>query len=149
MLRIGQMVKPIDILMVEDNLGDVRLTKESLNHAKVRNRLSVVGDGIEAIRYLRKEGPYSEVARPDLILLDLNLPKKSGHEILKEIKQDSSLKRIPVVVMTSSPAEEDIIKSYDLHANCYVTKPVDFVQFNKIVKSVEDFWMSVVKLPID
>jgi CheY-like chemotaxis protein len=143
------MVKPIDILMVEDNLGDVRLTKESLNHAKVRNRLSVVGDGIEAIRYLRKEGPYSEVARPDLILLDLNLPKKSGHEILKEIKQDSSLKRIPVVVMTSSPAEEDIIKSYDLHANCYVTKPVDFVQFNKIVKSVEDFWMSVVKLPID
>lgn len=143
------MVKPIDILMVEDNLGDVRLTKESLNNAKVRNRLSVVGDGVEAIRYLRREGPYSEAARPDLILLDLNLPKKSGHEILKEIKQDSSLKRIPVVVMTSSPAEEDIIKSYDLHANCYVTKPVDFVQFNKIVKSVEDFWMSVVKLPID
>ena len=143
------MVKPIDILMVEDNLGDVRLTKESLNNAKVRNRLSVVGDGVEAIRYLRQEGLYSEAARPDLILLDLNLPKKSGHEILREIKQDVSLRRIPVVVMTSSPAEEDIVKSYDLHANCYVTKPVDFVQFNKIVKSVEDFWMSVVKLPLD
>jgi CheY-like chemotaxis protein len=144
-----QRIKPIEILMVEDNDGDVRLTKEALADAKVRNRVSTVSDGVEAIRYLRQEGDYSQAVRPDLILLDLNLPKKHGRDVLKEIKDDPSLRRIPVVVVTSSAAEEDIAKSYDLHANCYVTKPLDFHQFKKVVKSVEDFWMTIVKLPTD
>jgi chemotaxis family two-component system response regulator Rcp1 len=144
-----ELIKRIEILMVEDNEGDVRLTTEALSDAKVRNRLSVVPDGVEAIRYLRREGPYAQVSRLDLILLDLNLPKKSGRQVLEEIKQDPALKRIPVVIITSSAAEEDIVKSYDLHANCYVTKPLDYLQFSKVVKSVENFWMTIVKLPAD
>jgi CheY-like chemotaxis protein len=146
---LDEVIKPIEILMVEDNEGDVRLTKEALASAKVPNRLSTVEDGTEAIRYLRREGPYWRAARPDLILLDLNLTKKDGRAALNEIKQDPALKRIPVVVMTSSPAEEDIVKSYDLHANCYVTKPLDFAQFHKVVKSVENFWITIAKLPTD
>jgi CheY-like chemotaxis protein len=144
---IDQFLRPIEILMVEDNPGDVRLTKEALGDAKVRNTLAVVGDGIEALRYLRREGRYSGVSRPDLVLLDLNLPRKDGLHVLEEIKGDVNLRRIPVVVITSSAAEEDILRSYDLHANCYVTKPLDLAQFNKVVRSVESFWMTIVKLP--
>jgi len=139
--------KPIDILLVEDNPGDVRLTQEALKEAKVRNDLYVVNDGVEAMAFLRKQGVYKEVPRPDMILLDLNLPKKNGHEVLTEIKSDDDLKRIPVVMLTISKAEEDIIKSYNLYANCFITKPVDLDQFLTVVKSIEDFWLTVVKLP--
>lgn len=142
-------LKPIDILLVEDNPGDVRLTMEALKEAKVQNRLNVAWDGVEAMAYLRQEAPYTGVSRPDLILLDLNLPKKDGREVLAEIKQDSSLRRIPVVILTTSEADEDILRSYDLHANCYIAKPVDLEQFMKVVKSVEDFWLTIVKLPPD
>ncbi len=141
------MVKPIDILLVEDNPGDVRLTQEALKEAKVRNDLYVVNDGVEAMAFLRKQGVYKGVPRPDMILLDLNLPKKNGHEVLTEIKSDDDLKRIPVVMLTISKAEEDIIKSYNLYANCFITKPVDLDQFLTVVKSIEDFWLTVVKLP--
>jgi two-component system, chemotaxis family, response regulator Rcp1 len=140
-------VKEIEILMVEDGPGDVRLTIEALKDAKIRNHLNVVSDGEEALSFLRKQGPYANAPRPDLILLDLNLPKKDGREVLKEIKQEENLKRIPVVVLTISTAERDILKVYDLHANCYINKPVDFEQFTKVVKSIEDFWFTVVKLP--
>lgn len=139
--------KPIEILLVEDNPGDVRLTKEALIEGKVLNKLHVVVDGVEAMAFLLQEGNYSNAVRPDLILLDLNLPKKDGREVLVEIKSQEKLKRIPVVVLTTSSAEEDIIKSYGCHANCYITKPVDLDQFIKVVKSIEDFWMSIVKLP--
>ncbi|MGO9015014.1 MAG: response regulator [Dissulfurispiraceae bacterium] len=141
------MAKPIDILLVEDNPGDVRLTQEALKEAKVRNDLYVVNDGVEAMAFLRKQGVYKGVPRPDMILLDLNLPKKNGHEVLTEIKSDDDLKRIPVVMLTISKAEEDIIKSYNLYANCFITKPVDLDQFLTVVKSIEDFWLTVVKLP--
>jgi chemotaxis family two-component system response regulator Rcp1 len=137
----------IEILLVEDNPGDVRLTKEALKEAKVGNNLHVAEDGVEAMRFLRREGEFSGAPRPDLILLDLNLPKKDGREVLEEIKADSSLKAIPVVVLTTSHAEEDIARSYNLHANCYVTKPVDLDQFMRIVKSIEDFWLTIVRLP--
>ncbi|MEJ2345904.1 MAG: response regulator [Gammaproteobacteria bacterium] len=137
----------IDILLVEDNPGDVRLTQEALKEAKVSNRLYVVEDGVAAMEFLRKEGSYASAPRPDLILLDLNLPRKDGREVLEEIKQDPSLMRIPVVVLTTSRAEEDILRTYDLHANCYVTKPVDLDQFITIVKSIEDFWLTIVRLP--
>ncbi|MEJ2143222.1 MAG: response regulator [Gammaproteobacteria bacterium] len=137
----------IRILLVEDNPGDVRLTREALKEAKVNNQLFVVEDGVEAMAFLRNEGEYADTPRPDLILLDLNLPKKDGREVLEEIKHDSELKRIPVVVLTTSRAEEDILKSYNLHANCYVTKPVDLDQFINIVKSIEDFWLTIVRLP--
>ena len=137
----------IRILLVEDNPGDVRLTKEALKEAKVRNQLSVVEDGVAAMSFLRREGEYTDAERPDLILLDLNLPKKDGREVLEEIKQDPALKRIPIVVLTTSRAEQDILQSYDLHANCYVTKPVDLDQFINIVKSIEDFWLTIVRLP--
>ena len=137
----------IRILLVEDNPGDVRLTREALKEAKVNNQLFVVEDGVEAMAFLRNEGEYADTPRPDLILLDLNLPKKDGREVLEEIKQDLELKRIPVVVLTTSRAEEDILKSYNLHANCYVTKPVDLDQFINIVKSIEDFWLTIVRLP--
>ncbi len=137
----------IEILLVEDNPGDVRLMKEALKDAKVFNNLSVAGDGEEAMAFLRKEGIYADTPHPDLIMLDLNLPKKDGREVLAEIKADPELKRIPVVVITTSRAEEDIIKTYNLHANCYVTKPVDLDQFIKVVQSIEDFWLSIVKLP--
>jgi two-component system, chemotaxis family, response regulator Rcp1 len=139
--------KPIEILLVEDNPGDIRLTKEALCEAKVSNNLNVVYDGVEALRFLKREGEYSNAPRPDIIFLDLNLPKMDGREVLAVIKDDSTLRRIPVVVLTTSNAEQDIIKSYDLHANCYINKPVDLDQFIKIVTSIENFWLTVVKLP--
>lgn len=137
----------IEILLVEDNPGDVRLTKEALKEGKILNNLSVVPDGVEAMAFLRKESPYENAPRPELILLDLNLPKKDGREVLAEIKKDPGLKMIPVVVLTSSEAEQDIVKSYNLHANCYITKPVDLDQFIEVVQSVEHFWLAIVKLP--
>jgi CheY-like chemotaxis protein len=139
--------RPIEILLVEDNPADVRLTVEILKETKVRNNLTVAGDGNEALELLRRTGRYTHAMRPDLILLDLNLPKKNGKQVLAEIKADPVLKRIPVVILTSSKAEEDVVKSYNLYANCYVTKPVDLEQFVKVVKSVEDFWLTIVKLP--
>jgi CheY-like chemotaxis protein len=141
------LVRPANILLVEDNPGDVRLTIEALRDAKVRNNLSVVGDGVEALRFLRREGKYSDAPRPDLILLDLNLPKMDGREVLAAIKADEALRTIPVVVLTTSRAEQDIAKSYALHANCYVTKPVDLDQFLHVVRSIEDFWLSIVTIP--
>jgi CheY-like chemotaxis protein len=140
-------VKPIEILLVEDNPGDVRLTKEALVDGKVFNNLSVVIDGQEAMDFLRKKGKYAKAIRPDLIFLDLNLPKKDGREVLQEVKSDPKLKKIPIVVLTTSQAELDIMTSYEHHANCYITKPVDFGQFIKVVKSVENFWFSIVTLP--
>lgn len=139
--------KPIEILLVEDNPGDVRLTLEALKEGKVRNNLHVAEDGVKALAFLRKEGKYADKPKPDLILLDLNMPKKDGREVLAEIKNDDDLKRIPVVVLTTSNAEKDIIKTYDLHANCYITKPVDLGQFINVVKTIEDFWLTIVKLP--
>ena len=139
--------RPIEILMVEDNPGDVRLTVEALKEAKVRNNLHTVEDGVEALAFLRREGRYAEVPRPDLVLLDLNLPKMNGREVLAEIKEDPDLRRIPVVILTISQAEQDIVKSYNLHANCYITKPVDLDQFLEVVKSIENFWLTIVKLP--
>lgn len=140
-------VKPIEILLVEDNPGDVRLTKEALVDGKVINNLSVVIDGQEAMDFLRKKGKYAKAIRPDLILLDLNLPKKDGREVLQEVKSDPKLKKIPIVVLTTSQAELDVMTSYEHHANCYITKPVDFGQFIKVVRSVENFWFSIVTLP--
>ncbi len=140
-------IKLADILLVEDNPGDVRLAKEALKESKLLNKLCQVGDGIEAMAFLRQEGKYSNVPRPDLILLDLNLPRKDGREVLAEIKADETLKRIPVVILTVSRAEDDILKSYNLHANCYISKPFDLDQFNRVVKSIENFWFSIVKLP--
>lgn len=140
-------VEPINILLVEDNPGDVRLTVEALREGKVHNQLSVVHDGVETLAFLRREGEFAEAPRPDVILLDLNLPKKDGREVLAEIKADERLRRIPVVVLTTSKAEEDILRSYALHANCYVTKPVDLEQFITVVRSIEDFWFSIVRLP--
>ena len=137
----------IEILLVEDNPGDVRLAQEAFKDAKVHNVMYTVGDGEEAMAFLRREGKYSEVGRPDLILLDLNLPKKDGREVLAEIKTDERLKLIPVVILTVSKDEEDILKTYNLHANCYITKPIDFEQFMKVVKSIEEFWLTIVKLP--
>lgn len=137
----------IEILLVEDNPGDVRLTKEALKEAKVGNNLHVAEDGVEAMRFLRRDGEFATAPRPDLILLDLNLPKKDGREVLEEIKADDTLKTIPVVVLTTSHAEEDVVRSYNLHANCYVTKPVDLDQFIRIVRSIEDFWLTIVRLP--
>lgn len=137
----------IEILLVEDNPGDVRLTREALKEAKVRNRLSVAGDGVEAMAFLRREGTHSTAPRPDIVLLDLNLPRKDGRQVLAEAKADPELRRIPVVILTTSKAEEDILKTYDLHANCFITKPVDFDQFVKVVRSIEHFWLSIVTLP--
>jgi CheY-like chemotaxis protein len=142
-------LKPIDILLVEDNPGDARLASEALKDSKMNNELFMVDDGEKAMSFLRKQGKYKDVPRPDLILLDLNLPKKDGREVLEEIKQDEDLKRIPVVILTISKSEEDIVKSYNLHANCYITKPIDLNQFMKVVKSIDDFWLSIVKLPPD
>jgi CheY-like chemotaxis protein len=138
---------PVDILIVEDNKGDARLIKEVFNDNKLFNSLYFVTDGVEALDFLYNRGKYQEAPRPDLIILDLNLPRKDGREVLAEIKADDILKHIPVVIMTISQAEEDILKSYNLHANCYVTKPIDLNQFIKVVKSIENFWFSVVKLP--
>lgn len=137
----------IEILLVEDNPGDVRLTREALKDGKILNNLNVVSDGVEAMAFLHREGKFADAPRPELILLDLNLPKKDGREVLAEIKSQPDLKRIPVVILTSSAAEQDIFKSYNLHANCYITKPVDLDQFIHVVKSIEQFWLTVVKLP--
>lgn len=139
--------RPAEFLLVEDNPGDVRLTREALKECKLSNNLSVVGDGVEAIAFLKQQGQYANAPRPDVILLDLNLPRKGGREVLAEIKADSSLRRIPVVVITSSEAEQDVLASYDLHVNCYVTKPVDLDQFIKVVRSIGTFWLTIVKLP--
>ena len=141
-------MKPsVEILLVEDSPGDIRLTQEAFKEGKLINHLHVVQDGEAAMAFLRREGAYAQVIRPDLILLDLNLPKKDGREVLAEIKADGSLRRIPVVVLTTSQAEQDILKAYALHANCYITKPVNLDQFLRVVQSVEDFWLTIVKLP--
>jgi two-component system, chemotaxis family, response regulator Rcp1 len=144
---LNELSVPIEILLVEDNPGDVRLTQEALKEDKILNNLHIAKDGIEAISFLRREGIYADAVRPDLILLDLNLPKKDGREVLMDIKNDEELRRIPVVVLTTSRTEEDIVRTYDCHANCYITKPVDFEQFINVIKSIENFWLSVVKLP--
>ena len=138
---------PARILLVEDNPGDVRLTREALKEGKIINELAVVSDGVEAMDYLRRRGKFADASRPDLILLDLNLPRKNGREVLAEIKSDQSMRRIPVVILTVSRAEEDILKSYDLHANCYISKPIDFDQFMKVVRTIENFWFGIVLLP--
>ena len=138
---------PIEILLVEDNPGDVRLTREALKEGKVYSNLHTVKDGVEAMEFLRRQGKFREVPRPDIILLDLNLPKKDGREVLSEIKCEDQLKHIPVVVLTTSKAEEDVLRSYELHANCYVTKPVDLEKFMVVVKTIDVFWLTVVTLP--
>lgn len=137
----------IQILLVEDSPGDIRLTKEALKDSKVRNQLHIVQDGVEAMAFLRRAGDYVGVPRPDIILLDLNLPRKDGRTVLEEIKADDDLRRIPVVILTTSDDEHDILRSYDLHANCYITKPIDLKQFVTIVKTIENFWFQIVKLP--
>lgn len=141
--------KPVEILLVEDNPGDIRLTQEAFKDGKMLNKLHVVEDGIEALAFLKREGEYTDVPRPELILLDLNLPGKDGRDVLAEIKADRDLKRIPVVILTTSRSEEDILRSYDLNANCYITKPVELDKFIEVVKSIEDFWLTIVKLPIE
>ncbi|MEG4939314.1 response regulator [Microcoleus sp. F4-D5] len=142
-------VRPIEILLIEDSPSDADLAIEVINQGKILNNLHFVEDGVEAIKFLRRKEPYLSVPRPDLILLDLHLPKKSGVEVLEEIKTDPKLKLIPVVILSTSAAPEDIFKSYSLHANCYITKPVDLVQFTKVVRLIEEFWLAVVKLPIN
>ena len=146
-MNMDPLGRPADFLLVEDNPGDVRLTQEALKNHKVQNNLHVVTDGEEAMDFLRRQGKYKDAPRPDIILLDLNLPRKDGREVLAEIKSDPDLKTIPVVIITSSEAEQDIVKSYNLNANCYVTKPVDLDQFIKVVQSINDFWLTIVKLP--
>jgi two-component system response regulator len=143
----GNGIEPVEVLLVEDSPADVRLTQEALKEEKLFIRLNVVPDGVEAMAYLRREGKYANAARPDLILLDLNLPKKDGREVLKEIKSDQKLKVIPVVVLTISRTEEDVARSYDLHANCFITKPIDLNQFSRVVKTIQEFWLTIVKLP--
>ena len=140
-------IRAIDILMVEDDPGDVRLTREALKGSKVLHSLNVVEDGVAALDYLRKVAPYQDAVRPDIVLLDLNLPRKDGREVLSAMKQDAALRTIPVVILTTSQAEEDVLRAYNLNANCYVTKPVDFDQFMRIVRTIEDFWLNVVTLP--
>ena len=144
-----QFGKPIEIFLVEDNPGDVRLTQEAFKEGKVRNNLSVVEDGLEALAFLRREGKYAGAPRPDLILLDQNLPRKDGRLVLADIKEDPKLRSIPVVILTTSKAEEDIVRTYNLHANCFITKPVDLDQFIRVVRCIEDFWLTIVKLPPD
>jgi len=139
--------RAVDILLVEDNPGDVELAREGLRACKIRNTLHVVADGLEALAFLHRTGAYASRPRPDIILLDLNLPKRDGRDLLREIKQDKDLKRIPVVVLTTSAAEEDILRSYTLHANCYVTKPLGIDQFLQVVRAIENFWFTIVKLP--
>lgn len=143
----GSGAAAIEILLVEDSPSDIDLTREALEDTKVHNNLSVVTDGVEALAFLRKEGPFADAPHPDLILLDLNLPKKGGREVLAEIKSDEILRRIPVVVLTTSEAEQDILESYNLHANCYVRKPVDLDAFIQVVRSIDNFWLAIVKLP--
>ena len=147
MIEEAVKARPVEILMIEDNPGDVRLTQEALKSGHLWNHLAVARDGVEALEYLHRAGPFRQAPTPDLILLDLNLPKKDGREVLAEIKADDRLKLIPVVILTTSRAEEDIVRSYKLHANCYITKPVDFPQFASVVRSIESFWLAVVRLP--
>jgi CheY-like chemotaxis protein len=137
----------IEILLVEDNPGDVRLTQEVLKEGKIRNRLNVVGDGVEALEYLRKQGRFTDAGPQDIVLLDLNLPRMGGREVLEAMKADPELRRIPVVVLTTSTAESDVLAAYDLHANCYITKPVDLSQFEQVIRTIEGFWLSIVRLP--
>lgn len=146
-MQIAETVTPIQILLVEDNPGDVRLTVEALKDAKVYNKLHVVEDGVLALEFLHQLGAYQDAPRPDLVLLDLNLPRKNGREVLADIKTNDRLKTIPVVILTTSQAEEDVLKAYSLHANCYITKPVDFIQFTNIVRTIEEFWLTIVVLP--
>lgn len=147
MIDANAAAPPVEILLVEDNPGDVRLTQEALKEGKVYNNLHWAKDGVEALEFLRRQGRFTAAPRPHIILLDLNLPKKDGREVLSEIKQDDNLKRIPVVILTTSKAEEDVLRSYNLHANCYVTKPVDLDKFIVVVKSIDMFWLTVVTLP--
>ncbi len=146
-MNLSSIVKPIEVLLVEDNPGDVRLTRIALEEGRLALNLSVVNDGVEAIAFLRQTGHYKTKSRPDLILLDLNLPKKDGREVLADIKSDPVLRRIPVVVLTTSQSDEDVLRAYNLHANCYIVKPVDFNQFAKIVQTIENYWFTIVKLP--
>ena len=141
--------RPIEILLVEDNPGDIRLTKEALRTAKVSNRLRVAEDGVEATAILFRQGKYANAPLPDLILLDLNLPRKDGREVLREIKADPVLKRIPVIILTTSQAQPDVLMAYAMQANCYITKPVDYERFQAVVKAIENFWLSIVRLPLD
>ena len=144
---IGHPARPIEILLVEDEPGDVRLTVEALRDARVRNRIHTVEDGVEALDFLHRRPPYADAPRPDLILLDLNLPRKDGREVLAEIKADPALRTIPVVVLTTSRARDDVLRSYDLHANCFISKPMNFNEFSAVVKSIEEFWLTVARLP--
>jgi CheY-like chemotaxis protein len=144
---LAEAVRPIEVLLVEDDEGDVLMTREALHEGKVLNRLAVVNDGVEAINYLRGLPGHEGVARPDLILLDLNLPRRDGRQVLEEVKADPDLRRIPIVVLTTSEAEEDVLRSYDLHANAYVTKPVDFDRFVEVIRQIDEFFISVVRLP--
>jgi len=144
---LAEAVRPIEVLLVEDDEGDVLMTREALEEGKVFNRLNVVGDGVQAIAYLRREKPFADVIRPDLVLLDLNLPRRDGRQVLADVKNDPELRRIPIVVLTTSEAEEDVLRSYDLHANAYVTKPVDFDRFVKVIRQIDEFFISVVRLP--
>lgn len=144
---MSELLRPVEILLVEDNPGDVDLARVALKKSKIHNTLNVVDNGELAMQYLHRQEPFADATRPDLILLDLNLPKKDGREVLGEIKSDPELRRIPVVILTTSRAEEDVLKSYNLHANCYITKPIDLSQFMRVVKSIEDFWLSIVVLP--
>ncbi|MGB9004801.1 MAG: response regulator [Candidatus Aminicenantales bacterium] len=146
-MDVSKLVRPIEILLVEDNPGDADLTREAMENSKMYLTMHVVGDGVEAMAFLRRRGKYADAPRPDIVLLDLNLPRMNGKEVLAEIKADQDLKRIPVVILTISKDEEDILRSYDLHANCYITKPIDLSQFIKVVQAIEDFWLSIVKLP--
>lgn len=146
-MSVEQPGRPVEILLVEDNPGDVRLTQEVLKDGKIANNLSVVGDGAEAIAFLSRQDKFAHAPRPDLILLDLNLPRKDGREVLAEIKFHEDWRRIPVIVLTTSQAEEDIVRAYDFHANCYISKPIDLEQFIKVVRSIEAFWLTIVKLP--
>ena len=148
-MSLAEIVRPIVILLVEDNPGDVRLIREAMRERRMQVDLHAVENGVEALAFLRRENGYARVPRPDLILLDLNLPKMDGRGVLTEVKEDRDLRRIPVVVLTASQAEEDIFRAYDLRANCYVTKPLDLDQFMDAVQTIQDFWMSVVKLPVD
>lgn len=147
MTVIGKQLKPVEILLVEDNPVDVLVTKNALREAKVHNNVHLVEDGEEAMDFLHRQGKYDNAPRPDLILLDLNLPKKDGREVLAEIKEDASLRHIPVVVLTTSEAETDILRTYQLHANCFITKPVDMAQFTHVIRSIEGFWFTIVQLP--
>jgi two-component system, chemotaxis family, response regulator Rcp1 len=140
-------IKPIEILLVEDSPSDATLTIEALKGGKIANKLNIVEDGVEAMAYLRHQGKYAEATRPDLIMLDLNLPRKDGREVLEELKSDTVLKTIPIIVLTTSHSDKDILRSYELHANCYITKPVDFTRFIDVVRSIEQFWLTVVTLP--